>query len=256
MRKLFVLLASSALLVGAAGASSAATLNLTGSTMGVSIGALPPISIPQSPDPVAIFVSSGGGSFVEPAGIFASTVVLPPQLFTGVNLISSLNVTASNGTGSFTAAGGPGGGFGGPKALQGQARVGVLGGALNLDIPLSVVGVGGQTAAGAFALQVTVTGHQWTTGAAQVAGITTGGDDPTTDPYVNTVTLAGYDNRGADHAGTLQLVTPIRILTNAAGNLPGFGIQTLTFVPEPGTLLLIGSGIAGLAIVGRKKLRK
>jgi hypothetical protein len=255
MRKLFGLLAAFGLIFGVASFASASTLNLTGSTMGVSIGALPPITITQSPDPVSVFVSSGGGSFVEPAGIFASTVVLPPELFTGVNLISSLNVTASNGTGSFTSAGGPGGGFGGPKPLQGQARVGVLGGALNLDIPLSVVGVGGVTNAGAFALIVTVTGHQWTTGTGTVTGITTG-DGTVNNPYVNTVTLAGYDNRAADHSGKLQLVTPIRILTNAAGNLPGFGIQTLMFVPEPGTLLLIGSGIAGLAIVGRKKLRK
>ncbi len=40
------------------------------------------------------------------------------------------------------------------------------------------------------------------------------------------------------HEGTIQLVTPIRILTNAAGNLPGFGTQTSTFIPEPGDLLL------------------
>ena len=31
--------------------------------------------------------------------------------------------------------------------------------------------------------------------------------------------------------------------------------MTRTFIPEPGTLLL-GSGIAGLAIIGRKRMRR
>ncbi|MCZ6782512.1 MAG: PEP-CTERM sorting domain-containing protein, partial [Proteobacteria bacterium] len=102
-----------------------------------------------------------------------------------------------------------------------------------------------------------VTGHLWTTGVGAVTGVvvalTAAG---TTTGFANTATLAGYDNRTPDHQGTLLLVTPFRVLTNAAGNLPGFGTQLLNFVPEPGTLLLIGSGIAGLAIVGRSKMRK
>jgi PEP-CTERM motif len=32
------------------------------------------------------------------------------------------------------------------------------------------------------------------------------------------------------------------------------GTLTLNFVPEPGTLLLLGSGVAGLAILGRRRM--
>jgi hypothetical protein len=35
--------------------------------------------------------------------------------------------------------------------------------------------------------------------------------------------------------------------------VPTFGILDLHFVPEPSTLLLLGSGIAGLVLFGRTK---
>jgi hypothetical protein len=43
-------------------------------------------------------------------------------------------------------------------------------------------------------------------------------------------------------AGTLVLVSPISIRTNPSilGVVPGFGTLTLTYVPEPGTLTLLG----------------
>jgi hypothetical protein len=35
-----------------------------------------------------------------------------------------------------------------------------------------------------------------------------------------------------------------------------FGELTLHFVPEPGLMLLIGSGVAGLALLGRNRMRR
>jgi hypothetical protein len=51
-------------------------------------------------------------------------------------------------------------------------------------------------------------------------------------------------------------VSAVNVMTNVFGQIPTFGTLTLRYVPEPGTLLLLGSGIAGLALIGRRKRRK
>ncbi len=55
-------------------------------------------------------------------------------------------------------------------------------------------------------------------------------------------------------SGTMRLVTPIFISTNigASAVVPAFGFLTLHFVPEPGTALLLGAGIAALIAGGRR----
>jgi len=58
-------------------------------------------------------------------------------------------------------------------------------------------------------------------------------------------------------SGTIQLVTPIFSSVKIGDSfiLPGFGILNLHFVPEPDTLMLLGSGIAGLVAFGRRCVR-
>jgi hypothetical protein len=70
---------------------------------------------------------------------------------------------------------------------------------------------------------------------------------------------AGTNNLGAtpNADGSIKMVSPFRISTGSlAGNVAGSMIKTFTFVPEPGTVLLLVTGAAGLAIVGRKRMRK
>jgi hypothetical protein len=253
MRKLKVLLISAALLVGTSVASGASTLTVNGGSLGLTIGALPPVTVPASAN--SIFVSSGGGSFVVPNLEFGpATTALPRGLFTGVPQIAGLTLVGfGNQTVTASAAGSPSGGFGGVGGLAGAALVNVLG-LVNLSIPLGVVGNPGSslmTTSGT--LVITAIGQGWGTGAQFVTGVTS--TTPNT-AVVNTATLSGSDSRTPGHQGTITLVSGFQAITNAAGILPGFAIMTLSFVPEPGTLLLLGSGVAGLALLGRRRMRK
>ena len=159
--------------------------------------------------------------------------------------IAGIQVTAHNGAGAFAGSGGAG--FGGTMPIVGSAKVCLFGpcsaAVSNLNVPLTVVGAGG-VALVTGAVNLTVVGAPWTTGTAAVGTITAmGGVSP-------------LSNTGAP-SGAVTLVTPIFISTNigASAVVPGFGILSLHFVPEPGTLMLLGSGIAGLVAFGRSRAR-
>ncbi|MCP3984878.1 MAG: PEP-CTERM sorting domain-containing protein, partial [bacterium] len=64
----------------------------------------------------------------------------------------------------------------------------------------------------------------------------------------------GYDNRNALGGGNVKLVAPGGLMSTLGGPFPLFISMVLNFdVPEPGTMLLLGSGIIGLGLVGRRK---
>ena len=65
MRKLTGLLAIAVITLGAAAPSVAATLTLENSTLGISIGALPPVVIVQDPASIVITTTSGGGFLIS-----------------------------------------------------------------------------------------------------------------------------------------------------------------------------------------------
>jgi hypothetical protein len=64
----------------------------------------------------------------------------------------------------------------------------------------------------------------------------------------------------AQPGGMFQLVTPNQTVTNlvlgSAEKQAGFTIVMYRFIPEPGLLLLLGSGVVGLALLGRRRIRK
>jgi hypothetical protein len=157
--------------------------------------------------------------------------------------------------GNFTAAGGPGGGLGGPMAVaDGAIRLLAYSGDVTLlAIPLSPIGRPGGfasvTGGGGTILQVYGTG--WTTGVQTLMAPATTISGRTTTPWTGTAT--GTDLRTASGAGTLVLITPMFIRSNLAGDLPSFATLTLNYVPEPSTLVLVGLGIAGLALRGGRK---
>jgi len=82
-----------------------------------------------------------------------------------------------------------------------------------------------------------------------------------------TVTETGYVHGPASNTstaakvgGSIQLIVPTQVFTEG---IPGhysdtqalFTRLTLNFVPEPGLLLLLGPGVVGLALLGRRRMR-
>jgi len=98
----------------------------------------------------------------------------------------------------------------------------------------------------------------------QVKTFTTAGGFITSNPTGQlktraTVTISGTNNlASASAAGQVTLISPLRIDTGPAGlgNIPGKVKTTWVFAPEPGTLLLLASGAAGLVLIGRRRVRK
>jgi hypothetical protein len=130
-------------------------------------------------------------------------------------------------------------------AFEGISNVKGFGGLTLLGVPLKI-GVVNTTALSAYGVNITAISANWTVGPATI----------TLGPASPTVTAMATGNNGLTVGGfgTLTLVTPVKIITNIAGTLAAFGVLTLTYVPEPGTLLLLGMGVAGLAALGRRRM--
>ena len=184
------------------------------------------------------------------------------------------------------------GSLGGSSAIIGRSIIEILGGAITAPIPLSVVGVGGQATAviGALTATVFVDGAVWATGSVKITGIATnvisiinnaGGRigatgvgftlHPSVDENnivltengVTMVTISGTTNfsntSDPDGVNQVTLISPVYIdASSLTGNppIPGAGKITLRFVPEPGTILLLGAAVAGLLAVGRKRMKR
>jgi len=178
-------------------------------------------------------------------GVTGTSTVPPP----GPQFIGAIQENYANDKGVFT--GSP---LHGQMALRGLAKMCMFNCSTapiqNLIVPMTVIGSGGAAFVDAV-VNSTVRGAPWTTGTAAVG----------------TLTMAGFRHGPGSLAsstaqgnGVIQLVTPILISTNSGGPLPyadtvisGFAVLDLRFIPEPGTALLLGSGIAGLVLFGRTK---
>jgi len=130
-----------------------------------------------------------------------------------------------------------------------------------LVLPLTVsdgrtgLGVGGSWTVGGFGrVRISLEAAPWTprtasaivpTGSGGSVGIPAAGWIHGPFSLATTAALTG---------GALSLVTPVRIQSGSAHQIPGFGRLTLHFVPEPDRLPLLVVGIAGLFCLGRKRL--
>lgn len=211
--------------------STIGTVSLTGSGIGDSAGGIgSTAAIPAG------LISATGSSVPISPPLLNLTLITVPVLSHGAATFSPNGALAHNAIANFFFTNGfPGG-----------------------SVPLFPVGGGGTATAVLAGIPITVIGATFSN-----LGLTTA--NPTVVTMITgteagnpiTVTATAFDNRTAGGKGTVQLVAPSSavLAMGALGSLPVIGTLTLQFVPEPGTLLLVGAGIAGLTAFGRSRRR-
>jgi hypothetical protein len=291
MRKWFVFVAAISIVVGAAGVASAAPLNWEG-TLTVIIADNPPVDVTGGG--VATVNDSAGVipahlstlRLAESRGNIAGTetvFITDPEL--AANGVAAIIVDANLGTGSFRPISGGAASnnvlTGNLLPMKGIAKICILSTSctsyvvLPLTEPTTVngvpgtgnrgIGIGGLMTAGGYGgIRVSLQAAPWTLKTATVIDQITPTGGP---PRIFTTWVAkgwahapvSTTTSTAQPSGVVQLVSPGQIQTNlplgSSDKMAGLIILVVHFIPEPGLLLLLGSGVLGLTVLGRRRLR-
>jgi hypothetical protein len=184
--------------------------------------------------------------------------------------IKSVRVTAGLGSGTLTGISGAPPMGQNVLPVPGFARVCLFVTGCSAFLPLNLttnsgntgIGIAGTiTLGGNGSIRISIQAAPWTLATASNVTQTAGGG-------FKTLSRVGFvhgpasatDSSTAKNSGVIQLIAPQRVVTSG---VPGnsskvalFSTLTLHFIPEPGLLLLIGSGVVGLGLVGRSRMKK
>ena len=292
MRKLFVLFSTGLLVLGTAGIASAAALNWEGTwtldmgdfgegsttgggvaTVNSSAGDIPAhlntlrlaasrgqitgtwTNYITDPDTAANGIAAvqyqgvqgGTGTFGPISGGVASTGVLTKNTMPTYGFVKLCLLT----TACDTFLGVP---FTAPTTVNGVTGTGIKG-----------IGIGGMLTLGGYGgIRMSLHQAPWTVKTATVVDqiTTTGGNRISFNIVYKgwAHNPASTTSSTAQPSGMVQLVAPQQVETNlplGSNDKVGTGAMfVIHFIPEPGLLLLVGSGIAGLAVLGRARMRK
>jgi len=280
MRRFLSLIAVAALVLGAASTTQAKVVDWNG-TLTITLGAIG--QLVDTGTGVATINGSAGGDHVNTVHFgpnnISGSVTIPltdPENATLLSLIGS-NVTlpSTENLGAQTGA------TISPKtmALGGFFKVCILFPGCSAYLPFPIanpvagppftrgVGIGGTATVNTFSvgpgLKVSLVYNPWTLGVKQIVDVSTTNGTPTVTNA--TVTIQGFKHGPASNtsstaagSGVIQWVSPARVTTTVdppSGKLAVPSVLRIHFIPEPGMLMLLASGVGGLVLLGRSRMR-
>ncbi|MDH3213745.1 MAG: PEP-CTERM sorting domain-containing protein, partial [Myxococcales bacterium] len=156
--------------------------------------------------------------------------------------------------------------------LPGKSKVCIIVPGCGIYIPVPFtqngtvgLGVGGTITANTFSkgagLKVSVVAQPWTIGVTSVSDVETrnhalSATEKTTG-FVHGP--ASATSTAAQAGGVIQIVTAALVTTSLSppdNRQAQLSFGRFVFVPEPGMVLLLGSGVGGLLLVGRRRMRR
>ena len=291
MRRAFILLATGMLALGVGFSASARPLNFDGTLFTQTSTTLPVLS--NTFAGVATVNNSAGAipSHLQTLQLKGSrlaggttNMVAITDPIVAPNGIASLRITAQLGTGTFAPISGGAASttvlVNNVLPIRGLSKVCLLSTTCTNFLPLQLtqhtpmsgikgVGIGGflTIGGGTNPIRISIEAAPWTIKTAtRIDQITTPMTTMGVKVFIN-VTGMGFAHdpssgttQTAQPSGVVQLISPMQIVTNlTAGSnakLSQFSTLRIHFIPEPGMLLLLGSGVAGLVMLGRHRMRK